>query len=186
MGQMPLLLFVDDDAQFLEILSVKLSSEGFRVETAQSGTEALEKARRTAPDLVVIDMKIPGMDGAEILHALRADAALRKLKVVFLSGIIAADEKQFRIDRSFAIAEGALGCIRKTDDLEHIVKAIKEFAGVPAAPGGASPAASNPNVLFNSITAVAHKPAPPVPDLSDGKASGRQAATGGFPPAHHG
>jgi CheY-like chemotaxis protein len=130
----PLILLVDDDALFLEVLSVKLSSEGFRIEVAHDGKEGIAKARATKPDLMILDMKMPGMDGGDVLQAVRADPQIKDTKAIFLSGIVSADEEQFRIDERFAMDAGALGAIRKTDDLSSIASHIEKYLGIIPTP----------------------------------------------------
>lgn len=69
---MPQIMVVDDDAKILKILQHTLNKEGFEVILAASGEEALQKARRQPPDLVVLDIMMPGMDGFETLQKLKA------------------------------------------------------------------------------------------------------------------
>lgn len=66
-------LVVDDEPNIVELLKVSLKFQGFEVETAQSGLEALEKARSFQPDAFILDVMMPGMDGYELLPKLRAD-----------------------------------------------------------------------------------------------------------------
>jgi CheY-like chemotaxis protein len=130
----PLILLVDDDASFLEVLSLKLSSEGFRIETAHDGKEGLARARVLKPDLVLLDMKMPGMDGSDVLQLMRVDPLIKDIKAIFLSGIVSSDEEQFKIDERFAMDAGALGCIRKTDDLSAIASQIEKYLGIIPTP----------------------------------------------------
>lgn len=65
------ILVVDDDPEILSLLKRGLSYEGYAVDTASSGTEALQKARDREPDLVVLDIMMPGLDGIEVSKRLR-------------------------------------------------------------------------------------------------------------------
>ncbi|NLI13761.1 response regulator transcription factor [Pelotomaculum propionicicum] len=76
------ILAVDDDPKILKILQHSLTKEGFRVTTATSGEEALLIARQTPPDLVLLDIMMPGMDGFETFQKLKA---LREVPVIILS-----------------------------------------------------------------------------------------------------
>lgn len=76
------ILAVDDDPKILKILQHSLSKEGFRVTTASSGEEALQIARQNPPDLVLLDIMMPGMDGFETYQKLKA---LREVPVIILS-----------------------------------------------------------------------------------------------------
>lgn len=66
------ILVVDDDPKILKILQHTLTKEGFKVITAASGEEALQTARQISPDLVLLDIMMPGMDGFETYQRLRA------------------------------------------------------------------------------------------------------------------
>ncbi len=68
----PRILIVDDDADLLESLSLRLSHEGFDVSVAADGYEGLERARREAPDLLILDIHMPAGDGFSIQERLHA------------------------------------------------------------------------------------------------------------------
>ena len=76
------ILAVDDDLKILKILQHTLSKEGFKVTTASSGEEALQIARQTFPDLVLLDIMMPGMDGFETFQKIKA---IREVPVIILS-----------------------------------------------------------------------------------------------------
>jgi two-component system KDP operon response regulator KdpE len=65
------LLVIDDEAPFLRAMAISLRARGYEVETATTGEEALEVAAHTHPDVVVLDLGLPGLSGIEVLHALR-------------------------------------------------------------------------------------------------------------------
>jgi DNA-binding response OmpR family regulator len=68
---MPTVLIVDDEANIRELVSLYLTAAGFSVETAEDGREAIEKVRSLSPDIVVLDIMLPGATGAEVTAALR-------------------------------------------------------------------------------------------------------------------
>jgi DNA-binding response OmpR family regulator len=76
------ILVVDDDLKILKILQHTLSKEGFKVTTAASGEEALQIAKQSFPDLVLLDIMMPGMDGFETYQRLKA---IREIPVIILS-----------------------------------------------------------------------------------------------------
>jgi PAS domain S-box-containing protein len=78
-------VLADDNADMRGYVGRLLSQQGYRVEAVSNGAEALAAARREPPDLVLSDVMMPGMDGFELLEALRADAGLREVPVVLLS-----------------------------------------------------------------------------------------------------
>jgi class 3 adenylate cyclase len=87
------ILVVDDDAGNREVLEELLRLRGYPVVTAASGPEALEVARRGAPDLVLLDVTMPGMSGYEVCEALRAEPATRLLPIVIVTALEGQEEK---------------------------------------------------------------------------------------------
>ncbi len=116
-------LVIEDDAGLAEILGEVLKLEGYSVRVAGSGPEGLAEARALAPDVVLCDIGLPGLDGYEVARALRADATLRPASLVALSGFDAPDDvrrsreagfdhhltKPPDLDRLRTIIEGAAG-----------------------------------------------------------------------------
>lgn len=124
--QPPLILIIDDEKDFLDIFSTKLKNSGFAVETSLGGEAVLEKIQAIQPDLVLLDVNMPDVDGIEILSRIKSNQAINATKVVFLTNygeplkIDVADEK-------FAREIGALDYIRKSDDLNTILQDIKKI-----------------------------------------------------------
>ncbi len=79
------ILVVDDEEDILELLSFNLSREGYQVFTAATGEEALNLSRSTNPDLIVLDLMLPGMDGLEVAKILKTDPGLRHIPIVMLT-----------------------------------------------------------------------------------------------------
>ncbi len=79
------ILVVDDEEDVLELVRYNLDRSGYQVETATSGEEALAKARRKLPDLVILDLMLPGMDGLEVCKKLKNDAKTEGLPVIVLT-----------------------------------------------------------------------------------------------------
>ena len=80
-------LIADDEPDILEILKYNLSSEGYEVITAKDGDEAIEKAKRTQPDLVVLDVMMPRKTGVEVCQILRAQPAFKDTLIMFLTAL---------------------------------------------------------------------------------------------------
>ncbi|MGB0254593.1 MAG: response regulator transcription factor [Flavobacteriaceae bacterium] len=79
------ILLVDDEPDILEILTYNLTSEGYQVDTAKNGLEALKKADEWKPHLVLLDVMMPEMDGIETCEKLRNNASLSDVLIVFLT-----------------------------------------------------------------------------------------------------
>jgi two-component system, cell cycle response regulator DivK len=88
----PLILVVEDFEDAREMYRDYLEYSGFRVETACDGREAIEKARALNPDLILMDLSLPGVDGWEATRLLKADPATRHLLIIALSAHALATE----------------------------------------------------------------------------------------------
>jgi two-component system, OmpR family, alkaline phosphatase synthesis response regulator PhoP len=81
------ILIADDEPDILEILSFNLKGEGYEVATAKNGDEAIDKAKVFKPDLIILDMMMPGKNGMEVCNILRTQAAFAGTLIVFLTAI---------------------------------------------------------------------------------------------------
>ena len=79
------ILIVDDDPDIIEILTYNLSNEGYNVKSAVNGIEALKKAKKFIPDIILLDVMMPEMDGIEACSKLREIESLSKSMIIFLS-----------------------------------------------------------------------------------------------------
>jgi two-component system alkaline phosphatase synthesis response regulator PhoP len=79
------ILLVDDEPDILEILGYNLSAQGYEIHSATNGIQALKKANKVLPDLIVLDVMMPEMDGIEACEKIRQIDALKDVLVVFLS-----------------------------------------------------------------------------------------------------
>ena len=79
------ILIVDDEPDILEILKLNLKSEGYKVSTAENGKKALKKADKINPDLIVLDLMMPIMDGIETCERLRLDSRYKNTLIMFLT-----------------------------------------------------------------------------------------------------
>jgi CheY-like chemotaxis protein len=122
------ILFIDDEALILEIYRTKLQQYGFRVDTATDGLEALRMMRSSRPDVVVLDIMMPKFSGLEVLKYIRAEPALKDLRVVVLSNMfVGAEERQ-------AATAGADKALLKSGCTPALlVEAINEVMAAPRA-----------------------------------------------------
>ena len=87
-------LVVDDILANVRLLEAKLSAEYFEVVTAMNGVDALEAVQRTQPDIVLLDVMMPGMDGIEVCKRIKSDATSRHIPVVMVTAL---DQPEDRI-----------------------------------------------------------------------------------------
>lgn len=80
-------MIADDEPDIVEILQYNLVKEGYEVITAYDGDEALDKARQTAPDLVILDIMMPKKNGVEVCEILRAQPAFKDTLIMFLTAL---------------------------------------------------------------------------------------------------
>ena len=89
------ILVVEDEAEIAALIAYQLTREGYRVETALSGTVALDAIHRDVPDLIVLDRMLPGLSGDEVLRSLKSDPATQGVPILFVT---AKREQRDRID----------------------------------------------------------------------------------------
>ncbi len=114
------ILIVDDIADNLLILETFLKNQGYIVDAANSGVQALEKMQIEAPDLVLVDVMMPDMDGYELTRRIRRTGQLGTLPIVLVTAYIEAC-------RIKGIAVGATDFVRKPIDFEELQAKIQTF-----------------------------------------------------------
>lgn len=83
----PSILVVDDNASVLQLLTEMLNTYGYKVRTASDGALALQSAWLQPPDLILLDIDLPGMDGYEVCKCLKANSVLQNIPVLFITGL---------------------------------------------------------------------------------------------------
>ncbi|MBV9747306.1 MAG: response regulator [Acetobacteraceae bacterium] len=113
-------LVVDDEVGVTEVLESILTDAGYRAETATSGEEALQRIAAGVPDIIVLDLRMPGLDGPSLLRALRNEASWAAIPVIAMSSLpeeaVAAQDggyaaflrKPFRVSSVLAALQRAL------------------------------------------------------------------------------
>jgi two-component system alkaline phosphatase synthesis response regulator PhoP len=81
------ILVVDDDPEIVMMLNTRLTKRGYKVATAPDGNRAIELAKREKPDLVLLDVMMPGKSGWEVARALKQDPVTQNVKIVMVSAI---------------------------------------------------------------------------------------------------
>ena len=113
---MPIIALVDDDHNILTSMSIALEAEGYRIMTYSDGASALESFKQSTPDLAILDIKMPRMDGMELLRHLRQKS---NIPVIFLTS------KEEEIDEVLALKVGADDFIRKPFSQRLLLERVK-------------------------------------------------------------
>ncbi len=113
------ILVIEDEPDIAEVLQYNLAKEGFEVEMARRGDAGLEAVRRDAPDLIVLDPMLPGIDGLELTRMLKRDSATAKLPIVMLTA------RGEELDRIVGLELGADDYIAKPFSPREVVLRVK-------------------------------------------------------------
>jgi CheY-like chemotaxis protein len=112
-------LVVDDDRDIRETLQEILETEGYEVQTARNGADGLERARAVRPSLILLDLFMPVMDGAEFRHRQVEDTQLADIPVVIVSAAAGLEER--------IAALGVAGHLEKPLDIEHLFDVVGRY-----------------------------------------------------------
>ena len=115
-------LVIDDEPSARDMISRMLAKEGYRVVTASNGADGLRIAAEVKPDVITLDIMMPGMDGWAVLSKLKADPALAAIPVVVATIID---------DRNLSVSLGASGYITKPIDRDHLADVLRRVRSTP-------------------------------------------------------
>ncbi len=115
------ILIVDDNPANMKLVRVLLSGEGYNVRTALDANEALAELKTSKPDLILMDIQLPGMDGLELTRKLKSDPDTRDIKIVGLTAYA------MRGDQERILAAGCDGYIPKPIDTRTLAHSIKQY-----------------------------------------------------------
>jgi DNA-binding response OmpR family regulator len=119
----PTILVADDEEDLRELVTYRLTRSGYQVIGAGDGLEALELAAERTPDLMVLDVMMPKLDGYELTRRVRAEAALRSIPVILLT----ARSQESDIDRGFEV--GADDYLKKPFNPDELVARVRAVLG---------------------------------------------------------
>jgi CheY-like chemotaxis protein len=122
-----IILVVDDDRDTTRLVQEVLGRAGFTVRTANNGFEALTIVRREQPGLILLDLKMPGLDGYEVLKRLKRDKATQNIPVVVVTGSVTDEE----IKRKKVLALGAAQFLTKPFAIDDFVEEIRRVLTNP-------------------------------------------------------
>jgi two-component system alkaline phosphatase synthesis response regulator PhoP len=117
------ILVVDDEIYIVHILDFSLGMEGYDVVTALDGEQALDKLKSEKPDLIVLDIMMPKLDGYEVCKAIKSDPATKQIPVILLSA------KGRNVDQKMGFDVGADDYITKPFSPRKLVERINQLLG---------------------------------------------------------
>ena len=128
------ILVVDDDAELVELVSFNLKQAGYSIGTVSNGMDAIKKARSLAPDLIVLDVMMPELDGFAVCEILRRDSATATLPILMLTALSS------ELGRVAGLGSGASDFLTKPFSPRLLVQRIDELLQKTAnsAPSAAS------------------------------------------------
>lgn len=117
------ILIVDDEIDLVDSLATRLEADGFEVLKALDGKDGYEKASLHSPDLVILDLRMPRLDGFQVCRLLKFDDDLKKIKILILTAHNMESEKQT------SKTVGADGFIEKPYDYPKLLAKIRDLIG---------------------------------------------------------
>ncbi len=118
-------ILVVDDEQYIRLLARRLLSDKFTVLEGSDGAEAVDMARKHKPDLILLDIMMPNVDGYNACSTIKQDQSTRSIPVVMLTGI------GYELNKKLAKEMGADGYITKPFTLEELLDPIGKFLEIP-------------------------------------------------------
>lgn len=116
------ILIVDDEADLVKVTMFRLKSLGYNVITGVNGQEALDLVKEKRPDLVLLDLRLPAIDGFEVCKTIKADAALKDIPIVMFTASTNEINEQ-------AKSAGADGFLVKPFEQEQLMAVLDKFLG---------------------------------------------------------
>lgn len=120
------ILIVDDEPEILKLLEMELLYEGYTVIKASRGQEAVYKAGLFIPDMIVMDILMPDMNGGQVLHQLKTNPKTRHIVVIFLTAVLTKEDEEVR-RLQVAIDEEFYPAIAKPFESKHLIREISRL-----------------------------------------------------------
>lgn len=118
-------LLVDDEKDIAELTKLRISSMGYRVVLAGDGQEALEKIKTEHPDLILLDVKMPKLDGYQVCKEVKGNEEFKHIPVILFT----ASSRHIMELSDRALELGAASCIKKPFDAKELLGEIKRLIG---------------------------------------------------------
>ncbi len=115
------ILLVEDNAHILDAFTILLEDGGYCVRSAATGTQAIHSVREASPDLVLLDLGLPDMDGLEVVRAIKGDPQGARVPIVVLTG------HALEADRKACLAAGCAGYLTKPINSRQLLSVLPGF-----------------------------------------------------------
>ena len=144
MREKPFILVVDDEDSFPEVICAKLNASGFETAHAKSRDEAMKKAEELMPDLILMDVQMPKVQGTDAALDLKQNEKTKDIKVAFLTSMKELGEGFTGAPTDVSKELGMEDFLQKTDDLDVLLEKIKKILAKPPVPTSESASAATP------------------------------------------
>lgn len=144
------ILIIEDDAAISEVLGFNLEREGYEVDVRTDGREGIRKARELAPDLVILDLMLPTIDGIEVCREIRADKATKQIPVIMLTA------KSEEADQLVGFTVGADDYVTKPFSIKVLLQRIKVLLARGKQPTEASDSMQMHGIVLDRVGHQVH------------------------------
>jgi CheY-like chemotaxis protein len=121
------ILLIDDDPDMCQLTKKVLTLQGHSVAAFANGEEGIATARQSRPNLILMDVMLPGLSGPEIVKDMQTDAQLKNIPVVFLTGLVTNDEKTLQ-DEGLEVGGIKYPTLGKPYEIERLIEIVKRWA----------------------------------------------------------
>ncbi len=127
MNREPTILVADDDPRLVRVLQINLERDGFIVMTAEDGKQVLAQVQRCRPDLIILDVMMPNLDGPETSQQLRSNPQTQDIPILFLTAILRKPEAQRRNRQG-----GLTRYVAKPYEIDEILSEVRSLLSLEA------------------------------------------------------
>jgi len=115
------ILIIDDQKDYLELLRLRLETEGYMVLEASSGREGIKIAKESMPEIILLDLMMPDMDGFEVCSELKIESSTKQIPIIMLTA------KRDPIDKTFAKGVGVVDYINKPFSAKELLEKMEKY-----------------------------------------------------------
>jgi DNA-binding response OmpR family regulator len=121
------ILLIDDDSDLCHLTKTVLTKSGYTVNAFNDASAGIKNARETKPNLILMDIMLPGLTGPEIVSSLRADSYFKDIPVVFLTGLVSGEEDGIE-DEGLMVGGFKYPTLGKPYEIDKLLSMVKRYA----------------------------------------------------------